>query len=149
MEIKWENEPLKNLNKVTGDFKPIFGSGTGAGDIKCPKCFRELGHATTIDADLWNHLDDLKNTEIRGHINTSYHCDDCELRDQIPDLSGVQVRDLLIGVRPMKMDHYTYVTKITGPGMKYDPDLGWHEDSWKLDDYKWMVKRRQREGEAL
>lgn len=125
-----------------GDFKPIFGRGTGAGEIKCPECFCAMGKLLDVPAIKPGANLDL--VTLRGHINSKHPDNGCCNAGLKVDLSNLQMRDLLVNVMPMGWTYDEYVEQITGLGMVYNPDLGsrlseslsdWIFDSSKYRNY--------------
>ncbi len=119
------------------DFKPIFGRGTGAGDIKCPHCYCALGHLTEYPP-IYPGVD-LDTVALIGFVFAEHPSNDCPNAKSKVDLSNLQLRDLLVNVIPQDWTIDEYEEQITGPGMVYRPDLNrdGNDSDWVLDATKY------------
>ena len=87
---------------------------------------------------------DLDNVTLIGSVFAEHPSNDCPNAKSKVDLSGLQLRDLLVNVIPQGWTNDEYEEQITGPGMVYNPDLfrklpdntdSWIRDSTKYRNY--------------
>ena len=151
MKVKYKSPtPISKVRKdVIGDFKPLFGTGTGAGDIKCPLCYAEIGHLMVYPEIAMDT--DLDQATVVGEVNEHHEVwgRKCPFEHKMPNLSDVQVRDLMVGVRPKGMLPMDYEDKVTGPGMVYRYDDRKQEGVWILDNFEYSTYLYARGRELL
>lgn len=82
--------PIEDVRKYTGKIKPIFGRGTGAGQMSCPRCGKIVGNLLNISECL-----------VIGWTETE--CSHCH---ETIDYSGVNEYTVNLNVIPCWMRDY-------------------------------------------
>lgn len=94
------NEPpitLSELRKTySGEVKPVFGRGTSAGEVRCPKCKCLLAHILTLEETL--NVNDITKASIAGYIHIQHpnigFGKDCSNAGKLVDYSTITIADL-------------------------------------------------------